>query len=117
MSGQNIKLVVALALLGVSGVLFVRWLTAPRDDGEDLPEGIFWICRNPDCGHEFNTSLKQTKEQLNADGRVPCPKCDQRLTTLGFACPHCKRVYEPEGHGTMPEFCPHCKERLSVRGP
>ena len=103
-----------MVLLGAAGVLLFRYFTAASEDGEDLPGGTFWMCRNPDCGFEFNLPLKTMKEQMNADGRVPCPKCGQHLTKRGFQCPACQRVVEPVGHGALPEKCRHCNEPIPV---
>lgn len=114
MGGQQIKLVVALVLLAGAGALLYRFFTAPRADGEDLPGGMFWICKNPECGFEFNLSLAETKKQRNIEGRVPCPKCDERMTAPGFKCPACDRVVDPVGHGGVPDNCQYCGEPIPI---
>ena len=114
MGGQQIKLVVALVLLGGASALLYRFFSAPRADGEDMPGGVFWMCKNPECRHEFNLPLAEMKKQMNVEGRVPCPKCDERMTKRGFKCPACDRVVDPVGHGGVPEKCQHCGEAIPI---
>jgi hypothetical protein len=111
---DRVKIGLAVVLLCVAGVLLGRHLLSSPDHGEDLAEGTFWICQNPDCRAEFHMSLDEVKELMDIRGTVPCPQCGERQTIRGIPCPHCKRPYEPVGHGEDRDICPHCNKPIPV---
>ncbi len=116
MDRQRVKLVVALLLLAVAGFLIVRTILAPPEHGEDLPQGTFWICKNPQCQAEFNMSLAEVLKLRGPNGAVPCPQCQDRRTVRGHLCPSCQRTYPPVGHSGKPDKCPRCGEPIPESG-
>ena len=114
MSSDQIKVGAAIVVMGVAGVLIYKNVFGDPGHGENMPEGTFWICGNESCNNEFNMSLSKVRSLRNADGLVPCPKCNEWRVTRGHVCDSCKRVYEPVGHGGKPDNCPHCGEPVPM---
>ncbi len=112
MNSERIKVGAAVVVLGVAGVFVYKNVFGDPGHGETLPEGTFWICRNENCNNEFNLSLSEVKSLRNADGLVPCPKCNEWRVMRGYSCDSCDRVYQQVGHGAKPDNCPHCGEPI-----
>jgi len=116
MNSQSTKLIVAALVMAGAGVFFYRYLTAPKNSGENLSQGTHWICKNPDCNEEFSMPLYKVAKFSKMGNGIPCPKCGKNNTVRAFQCPNCGGFYEPVGHGDDPEKCPHCDYRFHEGG-
>lgn len=93
---QIILLCIALAALTVAGLLTVSSARRADAETEDYPDGIPWLCTNPDCSAETVVTLDEMSDFFleNPDrNSLRCPKCGQHDTVRAARCPDCKRLY------------------------
>jgi len=81
----------------------------------DFPEGLFFLCGNPDCKAEFTLTLKQFGQhhEEHWGEPVPCPKCRATKTVRAEKCPHCGRSFPLVREQIV---CPHCGKTIDVEG-
>jgi hypothetical protein len=114
MTPRNEKLTSgAVAVVVIAAVLYGAWRWRPANN-EDLPDGTFWICQNPDCKNEFGLTVRDFgKFQEKHYGELPpCPKCSKQITVGAYKCQNCKRLIEKAGRGGG-LACPYCKKPIS----
>mgnify|MGYP001165874949 CR=1 FL=1 len=116
MSQRNVLLALAAVVLFVAaGFISFRSIRQRQQLSDDFPDGVWWVCLNPDCGNEFNTSLDEIDEYFNANPeaiRFPCPKCGGTDTMRGTKCEHCDRCYVRPNVSGGTATCPHCGKEL-----
>ena len=106
--------VIAGAALVGAGVMTVINLT-----GSGEPEGLdrlsYWVCRNDDCGGEFEITLAQFQQLSDEnEGYVPCPKCQKRTTVRATPCANCMRIVPTLEHDRLPDRCPFCEKPIGM---
>ncbi|GMU81171.1 MAG: hypothetical protein IT450_21890 [Phycisphaerales bacterium] len=101
---QIIKLLAAVAMLGVAGYLAYGYLLAPNPK---LAETADQLCY--DCNDGFTVTQADLRAAHRAGEPIPCPKCSSKNTGLGYRCPACQKMCPPEGHAGLPRVCKHCK--------
>jgi hypothetical protein len=101
------NLIIAAAGLVVFTTVVAYFTFRTDPSASAAPEGTWWVCMNPSCGHTFNLSLKELANHHKAHygEPVPCPKCKQGQTIRGEKCPKCGKVFVLD-RGAM---CPVCK--------
>jgi ssDNA-binding Zn-finger/Zn-ribbon topoisomerase 1 len=112
-TGKAIRLGVAVVALVGAVWLTVRWARQGRHQYEDFPEGTFWVCTNPECGHEFTLPLAEVAAfyDANPEADLKCPKCGQPAVRAA-RCPFCGRLFPRGSRGNRPRVCPHCEREL-----
>ncbi|UCG16434.1 MAG: hypothetical protein JSV19_00030 [Phycisphaerales bacterium] len=110
---QIILLCIALAALTVAGLLTVSNARRTGAETEDYPDGIPWLCTNPDCGAEIVVTLDEMSDFFleNPDrNSLRCPKCGQYDTARAARCPDCKRLYPRQlARQAGRSVCPSCR--------
>ena len=116
MNSQTVKVIVAVAALGVAAVLFGKYYAGSGNSGEGMDSTSHWICMNPSCGADFSLTAREmidfSKNAGLEDGGPPCPTCDKSTTVAAEVCPSCQEPYELGPHGMVPDNCPSCNEPL-----
>ena len=113
---QKTQIGLIVVLLGVAGYMGYRWWTSPSAGTQDMSFKIAWVCKNADCGKDFDlTTAEIIKQKVPGTSVVPCPHCGEIKTARGHKCPNCERNNQSVGHGDAPEVCGHCGE--SMMGP
>ena len=78
---KNVQVVLALVLLAVSGFVTYRWWTSTGSGMQNMAIMISWICKNPDCGQDFDMSTAEViKNSAPGTSAVACPKCGEIKT-------------------------------------
>jgi hypothetical protein len=111
-SRQVTLLALSLGILTVAGFLFARSREMARQS-DDFPDGVFWVCLEPDCGAEFTTTIVQMADHVRAGGdpsHLPCPRCGKKHTSRAVRCPHCGRFYARPADYNQLKPCPYCHE-------
>ena len=115
---QKVMLGFALIVLAVGVFGIYRWWSTPGSGTQSMEIQIPWICKNPECGKDFDlTTGEYAKMRVPGTSVVPCPHCGEIKTARGHKCPNpdCGRNSQSVGHGDAPEKCPHCG--ASMMGP
>ncbi len=110
---------IILSIVAGSALIAAGVITTMNLRGAANPEGLdrpsFWVCRNVDCGSEFDITLAEFQEQSAAnDGYVPCPDCGKRTTVRANPCPSCLKNVPTLEHDRLPDRCPYCDEPLGM---
>ena len=107
---QVILAALAAGLAVIAVIRFANWRqTVAASD--DFPDGTFWVCLEPDCGHEFTKSIKDLAAIQQSGGNpaaTPCPQCDRTQTTRAGRCKACERFYPLPGRYDPQQPCPRC---------
>ncbi len=90
------------------------------------------LCVNPDCGHIFEMTQEERREQMLAKGRgamarrrspsFTCPQCNEESGYQARKCTKCETVFIPDfGSGDFADRCPECgysaiEERRESKG-
>lgn len=112
---QKIQVGLVVVLLGVAGYLGYRWWTTPGAGTQDMSIKIAWLCKNADCGKDFElTAAEFSKQRVPGTAIVACPHCGEIRTARGYSCPNpdCGRTNQSVGHGSAPEVCVHCGKSM-----
>ena len=112
---QKIQVGLVVVLLGVAGYMGYRWWTKPSAGMQNMGIQIAWVCKNADCGKDFELSRAEyVKKRVPGTSTVPCPHCGEIKTARGHKCPNpsCLRNNQSVGHGDAPEVCAHCGKSM-----
>lgn len=101
---KGIQIAIIVVCLGGASFLIYRQLTRERPGSQEGVRASFYLCTNPECGHEYAVEPYQDLE-----GREPfeCPECGEEAADAA-RCPSCERFHATEGHGRYQPECPHC---------
>ncbi len=112
---QKIQVGLVVVLLGGAGYMGYRWWTQPSAGTQDMSSRIAWICKNADCGKDFDITRKEyTKMRVPGTATVPCPHCDEIKTARAQKCPNpdCGRNNQTVGHDDTPSICEFCQKTM-----
>ena len=76
----------------------------------NFPDGVWWICENPNCKNEFVLTTRQLSDYYkdHYGEALRCPKCGQATVVRAQKCHHCGFVFPAEGART----CPKCGAKI-----
>jgi DNA-directed RNA polymerase subunit RPC12/RpoP len=117
---KTILLGIALVIGAIAGYRIVHTLRYADAESEDFPEGTFWVCLSPECGHEF---VKSIDDLIAFYGEhpgepMPCPACGGTDTTRAIRCSNCQRFFPREAiRGQEWPMCPRCGKKLPPLAP
>jgi len=126
-----VMIVIVVACLALAGAFAIKNFGG-GDDTSTVAQGPqVMLCVNPDCGHIFEMTMEERREQIRARGRMmrrggpqafTCPKCGEESAYQANRCPKCSTVFIPDyTSGDFADRCPECgysaiEERRQQKG-
>lgn len=123
-SGTRSRVVTIALIVLVAGAvatnLWTMYGTDPPENNPNFPDGVHWICENPQCQAEFTMSGRElhADEHASKTGRPRCPKCRRTGVAVAYQCRYCKRHWARPRSASRPSevpTCPHCKRPVVDR--
>jgi len=109
------RVAIGIAVVGFVIAAFLLFGPGGGDDHGDnsasFPDGTYWMCSDPACGHEFKLTIKELSEHHEAHygDPVPCAKCDKPAGRADL-CKHCDKYFRVQRDSVT---CPHCGKNVT----
>ena len=106
---QKVLLGFAVVVFAVGGFGVYRWWSQPGSGSQNMEMRIPWVCKNPDCGQDFDlTAAEVVKRKVKGAAVVPCVHCGEIKTARAHKCFECNGNSQSVGHGDPPRECRPC---------
>jgi rubredoxin len=128
-----VMIVIVVVCLGLAAVI-AKINLGGGSNAPGIPTGpLAMLCVNPDCGHMYEMTKEEQREQMSAKGRDAmrrrrgprsfiCPQCSAESVYQAKKCTKCETVFIPDlGSGDFSDRCPECgysaiEERRESKG-
>ena len=115
-----VMIVIVVVCLGLAAVIAMINFGGGGGGAPGAPTGPSPVlCVNPDCGHIFEMTQEERREQMLAKGRgamarrrtpsFTCPQCGEESAYQARKCTKCETVFIPDfGSDDFADRCPEC---------
>ncbi len=84
------------------------------DNNANLPDGVWYICGDAACSHEWHLTVEQLEAHVGATygqprTQPPCPKCEKTDSIRAEQCKSCQKIVRANVGVT----CPHCNKPIA----
>ena len=117
-----VMVVIVVVCLGLAAVIAVINFGGGGGGGGGAGAAgpVSMLCVNPDCGHIFEMTMEERREQMLAKGRAAmrrmggppasnCPQCGEESAYQANKCSKCNTVFIADyTSGDFADRCPEC---------
>jgi predicted RNA-binding Zn-ribbon protein involved in translation (DUF1610 family) len=115
-----VMVVIVVVCLGLAAVIAVINFGGGGGGGAAAAGPVLTLCVNPDCGHTFEMTSEERRQQMLAKGRAAmrrgggppaftCPQCGEESAYQANKCSKCNTVFIADyTSGDFSDKCPEC---------